>query len=122
MAAKQKNSTAMLLCVAAVLVMLGALFTTSFMASSIEPVGKSSAELLRVAEHLDSVSSIRTILFSYSQQFNVAEANLNRALNTALGFLTLASLLVVTLVVVVMTLVRRVEKLREQMAKLRQEG
>jgi len=116
---KRKDSTALLLCGTAVLLMLAALLTTSFMASSIEPVGKSARELLRVADQLDSVASIRTILFSYSQQFSVAEASLNRALSTALGFLTLGSLLVVALVVALMSQIRRVRRLQEQLDKAR---
>ena len=120
MSAKKKDITALLLCCTAVVIMLAALLTTSFMASSIEPVGKSASELLRVADQLDSVTSIRTILFSYSQQFSVAEEHLNRALSTALGFLTLASMLVVALVVALMGQVRRVRQLKEQLAKARE--
>ncbi|WP_210396815.1 hypothetical protein [Motiliproteus sediminis] len=119
--AVKKSSAPLILCAAAVVVMLIALVTSMVMAASIQPVGKSSAELQRVAEQLDSVASIRTILFSYAHQYGVTEANLQRALNAALGFLTLGAGLVAALSAALLAQIRRVEQLKRELQQLHEQ-
>lgn len=116
--AVKRSPVPLIFCAAAVVVMLLALVISMVMAGSIQPVGKSSQELLRVAQQLDSVASIRDILFTYSHQYGVTEASLQRALNAALGFLTLGAALVAGLAAALMAQVRRVEKLERQLADL----
>ncbi|WP_207063568.1 hypothetical protein [Motiliproteus sp. SC1-56] len=90
------------------------------LSGSLELVGKSSGEIAQIVEHLDSTDSLKTILVTYSSQYQQAEAHWLSVLNRILMLLFVVSMLALGLLVALMVQLHRGEGLRQQVRRLKQ--
>lgn len=114
---KAGDSGAAVLCGLAVFIMVGGLILCAYMTSSIQPLSDSASEVVRVSAELESVSSLRSLLFSFTEQYRVTEAAFDRALGLALTFLTLGTLVVAVLSLIILSQIRRARRLARALEK-----
>lgn len=85
-----------------------AIFATALiLTNSVEQVGKSGREVSQIVQHLDSLDSLKTIVVTYSGQYQRAEAHWMEVMNWLLFLLFLVSMLALGLLVALTTQSRR---------------
>ncbi|MEH6471270.1 MAG: hypothetical protein V7752_08470 [Halopseudomonas sp.] len=120
MRAKKTNGTMMLCWIAGVVIVV-ALFSAMYVHSSLTVLSKTSSEINSVAAILDSVSGLRSLLISFSNQCNVAQENWLGALNTSLGLMFLVCLAGMALLVTLVAQFKLNRRLTARIAKLQQQ-
>lgn len=89
--------------------------------SSLELVGKSGGQITQVIQHLNSVDSLKTILVTYSSQYQRAEIHWMEVVNQLLFLLFLVAMLAVGLLVALTVQLRRGRALQERVRRLKQD-
>ncbi len=88
-------------------VILVVLIISTLMRGAVVVIGDKSEQVTRTVQHLDSVDSLRMIIYTLSREFQVSEGSLHSALDTIYGFLVLVCCLVLLLLVMVVVQARR---------------
>ena len=91
--AVKKTDGPILLCWIIAVVIVVALTTGMVVQSGLNELTQASGEINSVASVLDSVTGLRSLLISFSNQCSMSQESWTGALNTALGLLFLVSIL-----------------------------
>lgn len=108
----------MLLCWIIAAVIATALISGMVVQSDLNVLTQTSEEINAVAGLLDSVSGLRSLLVSFSNQCSLVQDNWIGALNTALGLLFLVSMLGFALVLLLAAQIRKNKRLSLRLNKL----
>ncbi|WP_114695406.1 hypothetical protein [Motiliproteus coralliicola] len=119
MATKRVEGPVLLCWIAGVVTVL-ALVAAMVLRSGLEEVGRTSSEINSVVAQLESLSSIRGLVISLSEQCSYAQQSWISVLDTSLGMLFLVSLVAIALTATLAVQVKLNRKLSARLDKLQQ--
>lgn len=112
-----KEKGVRVVCWVALAIVIACLGVAMWVSGSTKPVAKSSLEITQVVGQLDSVDSLKTILVTFANQYQLAEEQWERAVSILTFLLFLVSMAALALVGVALASCRRLRQLRRQQSR-----